>query len=38
MDNAVAIQSIQLENEGWERDTSVTEPTEGSYALPSASP
>jgi phage tail-like protein len=28
--NAVAIQSIKLENEGWERDTSVTEPTEPS--------
>lgn len=26
--NAVAIQSIKLENEGWERDTSVNEPTE----------
>lgn len=26
--NAVSIQSIKLENEGWERDTSVTEPTE----------
>jgi phage tail-like protein len=26
--NAVAIQSIKLENEGWERDTDVTEPTE----------
>jgi len=26
--NAVAIQMIKLENEGWERDTSVTEPTE----------
>jgi phage tail-like protein len=26
--NAVAIQSIKLENEGWERDTGVTEPTE----------
>lgn len=26
--NAVAIQSITLENEGWERDTSVTEPKE----------
>lgn len=25
---AVAIQSIKLENEGWERDTSVTEPKE----------
>jgi phage tail-like protein len=26
--NAVAIQMIKLENEGWERDLSVTEPTE----------
>jgi phage tail-like protein len=26
--NAVAIQHIKLENEGWERDDSVTEPTE----------
>lgn len=26
--NAVAIQTIKLENEGWERDTSVAEPTE----------
>jgi phage tail-like protein len=26
--NAVAITNIKLENEGWERDTSVTEPTE----------
>jgi phage tail-like protein len=26
--NAVAIQHIKLENEGWVRDTSVTEPTE----------
>lgn len=26
--NEVAIESIRLENEGWERDTSVTEPTE----------
>ncbi|MHC4281500.1 MAG: phage tail protein [Planctomycetota bacterium] len=26
--NAVAIQSIKLENEGWERDTDVTESTE----------
>jgi phage tail-like protein len=29
--NAVAIQHIKLENEGWDRDTSVTEPTEASY-------
>lgn len=26
--NAVMIRTIKLENEGWERDTSVTEPTE----------
>jgi phage tail-like protein len=26
--NAVAIQTIKLENEGWERDESVTEPAE----------
>lgn len=26
--NAVMIQTIKLENEGWERDISVTEPTE----------
>ncbi|MBB5503118.1 phage tail protein [Paraburkholderia sp. MM5384-R2] len=29
--NAVAIQHIKLENEGWERDTSVTEPTQPSF-------
>ena len=29
--NAVAIQHIKLENEGWDRDTSVTEPTEPSF-------
>jgi len=29
--NAVAIQSIKLENEGWERDTDVTEPTEPTF-------
>ncbi|WOJ90451.1 phage tail protein [Methylocapsa polymorpha] len=32
--NAVLIQSIKLENEGWERDTSVTEPTEPSFVEP----
>jgi phage tail-like protein len=32
--NAVAIQTIKLENEGWERDTSVHEPSEPSYTLP----
>ncbi len=29
--NAVAIQHIKLENEGWDRDTSATEPTEPSF-------
>jgi len=32
--NAVAIQTLKLENEGWERDTAVTEPAEPS--IPSA--
>jgi phage tail-like protein len=32
--NAVAIQHIKLENEGWQRDTGVTEPTEPSYTVP----
>jgi len=32
--NAVAIQTIKLENEGWERDYDVTEPTEPSYTEP----
>ncbi len=31
--NAVAIQHIKLENEGWERDTSVTEPTEPTFTV-----
>ncbi len=30
----VAIQSITLTHEGWERDTAVTEPTEPSYSHP----
>jgi phage tail-like protein len=30
--NAVLIQSIKLENEGWERDTSVVEPSEPTLA------
>jgi phage tail-like protein len=34
--NAVAIQHIKLENEGWERDVSVTEPTEGSFTVPAS--
>lgn len=32
--NAVAIQHIKLENEGWERDTSVVEPQEPSFTQP----
>jgi phage tail-like protein len=32
--NAVAIQHIKLENEGWERDISVTEPAEPSFTIP----
>jgi len=32
--NAVAIQHIKLENEGWERDIAVTEPTEPSFNIP----
>ena len=31
--HAIAIQSIKLENEGWERDYAVTEPLEPSLAL-----
>jgi phage tail-like protein len=34
--NAVAIQSITLQNEGWARDTSVVEPTEPSFTDPPA--
>ncbi len=30
--NAIAIQTIKLENEGWERDVDVVEPTEPSLA------
>ncbi len=32
----VAIQSIKLENEGWERDTSVAEPEEPGFTLPAS--
>ena len=32
--NAVAIQSIKLENEGWERDTAIAEPTEPTFVEP----
>lgn len=34
--NAIAIQSIKLENEGWERDQSVKEPTEGTFNDPTS--
>ncbi len=32
--NAVAIQQLRLENEGWERDYDVTEPTEPQFSEP----
>lgn len=32
--NAVAIQKIKLENEGWERDYAVVEPTEPTFSEP----
>jgi phage tail-like protein len=32
--NSVAIQTLKLENEGWERDYAVTEPTEPSFTEP----
>ena len=34
--NAVAIQHLKLENEGWERDQSVAEPTEPTFTNPAA--
>ena len=34
--NAVAIQHIKLENEGWERDQQVKEPSEPKFANPAA--
>jgi phage tail-like protein len=34
--NAVAIEHIKLENEGWERDTSVAEPTEPTLGVVAA--
>ena len=36
MTSAIAIQSVKLEHEGWERDLSVTEPTETSYTVPAS--
>lgn len=34
--SAIAIQSITLQNEGWERDTSVTEQAEPTFTQPSS--
>ncbi len=34
--NAVALQHVKLENEGWERDLNVTEPTEPSFTVPAS--
>lgn len=34
--NEVRIMSLKLENEGWERDTSVIEPAEPSFTLPTS--
>lgn len=34
--NAVAIAHLKLENEGWERDTDVTEPAEPAFTEPAA--
>lgn len=34
--NAVAIQTLKLENEGWERDVEVAEPTEPTFTEPAA--
>jgi phage tail-like protein len=36
MANAVAIQTLKLENEGWERDYDIAEPTEPSFVEPAA--
>ena len=33
-ETSIAIQSIKLENEGWERDYDVQEPTETSFSEP----
>ncbi len=36
--NAVAIQTIKLENEGWDMDEDVTEPEEPSFVIRHESP
>ena len=32
--NAIAIQTLKIENEGWQRDVAVTEPVEPSFTVP----
>ena len=32
--NAIAIQTLKLENEGWERDLEVREPSEPTFTEP----
>lgn len=32
--DGVAIETLTLQHEGWERDTSIAEPTEGGFTLP----
>ena len=32
--NAIALQHIKLENEGWERDVDVPEPSEPTFTVP----
>jgi len=34
--NAIAIEHIKIENEGWEQDTSVTEPQEPALTIANA--
>ncbi len=34
--NAIAIRTLRLENEGWERDLEVAEPTEPSFIVPAS--
>jgi len=34
--NAIAIQHIKLENEGWERDLDVSEPSEPRFTIPAS--
>jgi hypothetical protein len=38
MGNTIAIDTLKLENEGWERDQSVTEPTDAAKSTPQSIP